>query len=732
MDVFSLVAKLSLDSSEYDSGLDNAKSTASSVAGAIGNGLAGVAKVGAAAVGAAAAGITALGTMAVKGYADYEQLTGGVETLFKNSSDTVMGYAENAYKTAGLSANEYMETVTSFSASLLQSLGGDTDAAAQVADMAITDMADNANKMGTSMESIQNAYQGFAKANYTMLDNLKLGYGGTKEEMQRLLEDAGKISGIEYDISSYADIVDAIHVVQNEMGITGTTAKEASETISGSFASLKSAWANLVTGLANGDADLGGLIDNVVTSAETAFKNVLPVAEKALSGIGELVTNLAPVIAEKLPALVSSVLPDIINAAISLVNSLVQALPTIIQALMDVAPQILMQLADGIQQALPLLLSTAVMIINNLVNYLTENAEQIVEGAIALLNGLATALIDNIATIIPAIIQLMLAIGLALVENLPTLVKSVIDIIISIGKTIIDNAPMFLDACWQILVAIGELVAEYGGQLLTFLGDQLSQLAERAGEGLSNLLNTFVEWLSQLPTQMAYWAGFAIGQFLAFFINLPANIAQWFTTTMETVKAFGENLKLSAISSGKSFFDGLVDNIKTLPSKLRQLGSELVNALKDLPKKFLDIGTNIVKGLWDGIKGAWSWLTEKVSGLFGSLVKGIKDGLGIASPSKVFAEIGKFVDLGYAKGIEDNFGVVQNAMGAFDDINISPQIQSVPSNYDSKSDIIKLLEQIATNQNVTVVLEGDAQRLFRVVQRESSRNKQITGQESFA
>ena len=217
MNLFELFVKIGVD--------DQASDKISSLSSKLGSGLATAAKVGAAAVAAAGTAIVAIGKQAVEQYAEYEQLVGGVETLFKQSSDVVQQYAANAYKTAGMSANEYMETVTSFSASLLQSLGGDTEAASKYADMAITDMSDNANKMGTSMESIQNAYQGFAKQNYTMLDNLKLGYGGTKEEMQRLLDDAEKLSGVEYDISSYADIVDAIHVVQTEMGITGTTAK---------------------------------------------------------------------------------------------------------------------------------------------------------------------------------------------------------------------------------------------------------------------------------------------------------------------------------------------------------------------------------------------------------------------------------------------------------------------------------------------------------------------------
>ena len=228
----------------------------------------------------------------VSGYADYEQLTGGVETLFKDSADMVKEYAENAYKTAGLSANEYMDTVTSFSASLLQSLGGDTRKAAEKADQAITDMADNANKMGTSMESVQNAYQGFAKQNYTMLDNLKLGYGGTKEEMERLLEDAEKLSGIHYDISSYADIVDAIHVVQKEMGIAGTTSKEAATTIEGSMNTAKASWNNLLVGISSGGSNLRKQTNEFANSVITATDNIVPAVSNTVSGFAMAIGGL--------------------------------------------------------------------------------------------------------------------------------------------------------------------------------------------------------------------------------------------------------------------------------------------------------------------------------------------------------------------------------------------------------------------------------------------------------
>ena len=339
MDVFDLVAKIRLDDSEYKKGVGDAKGIFSTLASGVKTGLATVAKVGAAAVTAGVAGVTALTKMGVESYAQYEQLVGGVETLFKDSQGTVMKYAENAYKTSGLSANQYMETVTSFSASLIQSLDGDTAKAAEVGNMAITDMSDNANKMGTSMEMIQNAYNGFAKGNFTMLDNLKLGYGGTKEEMQRLLKDAQKISGIKYDISSFSDVTEAIHVMQEEMGIAGTTAREAATTIEGSISMMKGAWQNLVVGMADENANMEVLINNFVESTATAAQNLLPRIEQTIKGIGDLITAMAPIIADALPVLVASVLPSLLSAGVSLITAIVSgvitALPALYTALLD-------------------------------------------------------------------------------------------------------------------------------------------------------------------------------------------------------------------------------------------------------------------------------------------------------------------------------------------------------------------------------------------------------------
>ena len=328
---------------------------------ALKSGLAVAAKAAAAATVAAAGAVIALTKSAIENYGEYEQLVGGVETLFKDSAGTVEEYAKNAYQTAGLSANEYMETVTSFSASLLQSMGNDTEAAAKKADLAITDMSDNANKMGTDMQSIQNAYQGFAKQNYTMLDNLKLGYGGTKEEMQRLIDDANALNAAQgnytnYSIESYADIVDAIHTVQTEMGITGTTALEASTTVEGSINSMKAAYQNFVTGLGDQNADIGALTEELIQSAGNVAKNVLPVIESVVKNIAETVKEQGPDMITRFVAYATEKLPEVLKLGIQLIVSLVKGLAqnlpellrgtlalvdTIISAFLDSLPDII-------------------------------------------------------------------------------------------------------------------------------------------------------------------------------------------------------------------------------------------------------------------------------------------------------------------------------------------------------------------------------------------------------
>ena len=332
-------------------------SVVSQFGSALKSGLAVAAKAAAAATAAAAGAVIAFTKSAVENYGEYEQLVGGVETLFKDSAGTVEEYAKNAYQTAGLSANEYMETVTSFSASLLQSMGNDTEAAAKKADRAITDMSDNANKMGTDMQSIQNAYQGFAKQNYTMLDNLKLGYGGTKEEMQRLIDDANALNAAQgnytnYTIESYADIVDAIHTVQTEMGITGTTALEASTTIEGSIGAMKAAYANFVTGLGNDNADISELSSQLIQSVGTVAENVLPVVETVLKNIAEAVQRDGPEMIEKFVSYAIKKLPEVISLGlkmvISLVKGIAQNIPQLVTSVLNMMATIAQTIWDSI------------------------------------------------------------------------------------------------------------------------------------------------------------------------------------------------------------------------------------------------------------------------------------------------------------------------------------------------------------------------------------------------
>ena len=470
-----LIFDTKLDSSGVESGVS---ALGGKLSGVMGTALKGTGV----AIGAAVAGVSALTKSSLDAYADFEQLTGGVETLFKTSADKVMEYADEAYKSAGLSANEYMETVTSFSASLLQGLGGDTDLAADVANQAIIDMSDNANKMGSDMASIQNAYQGFAKQNFTMLDNLKLGYGGTKEEMQRLLDDAEKLQkekfgvDVEYDMNNFADVIQAIHTVQEEMDIAGTTSKEAATTIQGSLGMMKGAWQNLVTGLGDENADLDALINNFIQSVITVGENIMPEVEKILTGIGEMVTTMLPEVINMIPDLINSVLPGIIESASNLVTTLCTAIidnaPTLIDSalqlvltltdallqnlpmLIECGLQAIVQLALGIAQALPTLIPTIVEVVLSIVEYLIDNVDLLIDAAIALITGLAEGLINALPVLIekaPIIIEKLVV---ALVTNVPKLLEAAVKVIETLATGLITNVPKLLAKIPQIMTSL--------------------------------------------------------------------------------------------------------------------------------------------------------------------------------------------------------------------------------------------------------------------------------------
>lgn len=576
-----------------------------------------------------ASGLVNLGKEAIKNYADYEQLVGGVETLFKDSANVVEEYANNAYKTAGLSANEYMETVTSFSASLLQSLDGDTAKVAEVSNMAVTDMADNANKMGTNISMIQSAYQGFAKQNYTMLDNLKLGYGGTKTEMERLLADAEKISGVKYDIKNLNDVYQAIHVIQKEMDISGysteqlqeklknmslteaeltkvakdmgisyedamkkmkdgtlttkdaqallgTTAREASVTISGSANAMKSAWQNLLTGIADDNANFESLIGNFVDSILTFADNIVPRIEATMDGLVNLILGVA-----------DTLLPKVLDIAVNLVQNLVTGISNNIGSLMSAINQVITTVLNALISMLPQVLQTGIQIIVSLITGIAQQLPtlipQIVEAVILMVD----TLIDNIDLIIDAGIQLIIGLADGLIQALPILIDKIPVIIDKLINAIIENLPKIIEMGITLIIKLAE--------------------------GLIKAIPQLISKVPQIITSL-----------------------------------------LNAITGGGF-------------SKMLQAGKDLLNKVKDGIasgiSKIADVGKNLVQGLWNGINNAKDWVLGKIKGFGKSILNGIKSFFGIHSPSTVFKdEIGSNLALGIGEGFEDEMKNVSDMM----------------------------------------------------------------------
>lgn len=613
--------------------------------------------LGAVAVAAGAAAVK-LGKEVIAAYADYEQLVGGVDTLFKGSSQEIQRYAANAYKTAGLSANEYMETVTGFSASLIQSLGGDTEKAAKYADMAITDMSDNANKMGTDMSSIQNAYQGFAKQNYTMLDNLKLGYGGTKQEMERLLADAEKISGVKYDISSYADVVEAIHVMQESMDIAGTTAKEAEATISGSVNALKSAVSNLIVGFGDADTDMELLCNNMVDAFKTVVANITPVIE-----------NIVAALPTALDAL-----PTALDALLTAVGEL---LPTLLEAVTELFSQVL----ETLLSLLPQLIPAAVSALMTIVNTLIENLPLLIEAAVQLVSTLVTGIADALPTLIPAAVQAIVTIVQGLVDSLPMLLDAALQLITGLAQGLLDAIPVLIAALPEIINGIITFlldsipqIIETGIQLLTSLVAALPDIIMAIVEAIPKIIDGIINAvLNAIP--LIIQAGIDL------LISLIQALPQIITTIVQAipqiisgiVNALVGNID-KIIMAGVQLFVALIENLPTIivevVKAVPQIIAGIVKAFGSLMYKIVEIGGNIVKGLWSGITQLASWLWDKVSGWISSIWDGICDFFGIHSPSKEMAWVGEMLVKGLAGSIDDNGDeAVKAAEGMAEDIN---------------------------------------------------------------
>lgn len=621
MNLLDLAVKITCD--------DQASGEVDKIGDGIKNKLGAAAKAGVAAVAAVGTATIAIGKTALDAYSNYEQLVGGIDTLFKSSSAKMQQYAANAYQTAGVSANRYMEISTSFAAALISSLGGNTEAAADMANTAITDMSDNANKMGTSLETVQEAYMSLSRGNYEMLDSLKLGYGGTKSELERLLSDAEKFSAAQgkvrdFSVDSYSDIVEAIHIVQDEMGITGTTAEEAATTIEGSVNMAKAAWDNWLAGLGNEDADMEGLTDQLVGSVATAGENIIPRVGQIMTTLGQTVADYAPGVGLYLRNALISVLPEAVQGpmrdAFAGVDKVVGKLESVFNDNLKPAADA----ADSVFSAI----SSGVKTFGDAVNDLVLPAiDQLSPAFNDFFGAIQTAqpLLEFIANII----------GIGLAAAISTAIK--------------------------LFAAITEVVAFVitgFAQLYEDISGFVTGVVQFFTVDLPNAINTLVQWFAQLP----------------------GNIAAFLSTVITSVVAWVANMAANAVNAGSRFISGIAGFLSALPgnvaswlagvistvigwvsqfasnatSAATQFASNLINGLASIPGQVTSIGSNIIQGLVNGVTGAAGKLIDAVKGAVGDAIEGAKNLLGIHSPSRVFREIGQYTMQGAALGVDDD------------------------------------------------------------------------------
>ena len=663
-----------------------------------------------------------LGKSALDSVGQLEQNVGGVETLFGDAADAVIASADRAYQTAGMSANDYMSTVTSFSASLLQSLGGNTEEAAKVADMAIIDMADNANKMGTSMDMIQNAYQGFAKQNYTMLDNLKLGYGGTKTEMERLLADAEKLTGVKYDINNLNDVYQAIHAVQEEMGITGTTAKEAASTLEGSMASAKAAWDNFMNG--SGDADQ--LADAFATAADNIVKNlaeIIPRFAETLPALGgAIIAQIPGLVAAIVPAVlsagqsvlkqlqdavldfdfagtadkvvqmitsfieggglgslldslvtiftgivngISSMLPSLLPALIELISYVVTSLLDQLPAILDCALELILGLAQGILAALPVLIEALPEVISSIVEFLISAVPQIIDAGIELLMALVDAL--------PVIID-------ALVDALPQIIKATVTALIAAAPQIAKAGIKLLGALIEAIPVIVVELAKAVPDIVAAIIDVLAELPGLIGEVFAEIVTDLVEWGQQMLSNASMAMSNMLSQVNSIIQELPGKIWTHLVNAVNKVIAWGQQMVSNASTAASNMLSKVSGIIQELPGKVwthlvntvnkvvawgQQMVSNASTAASNMLSKVSSTLQQLPGKVWDYLSQAaqkvvtWgTQLAQKGAAAATQLFNSIVNGLS-SLPSKM-AEIGSNIVSGIWNGISSGWNWLTN------------------------------------------------------------------------
>lgn len=625
MNLLDLAVKITCD--------DQASGEVDKIGDGIKNKLGIAAKAGVAAVAAVGTATVAIGKTALDAYSNYEQLVGGIDTLFKASSGKMQQYAANAYQTAGVSANRYMEISTSFAAALISSLGGNTEAAADMANTAITDMSDNANKMGTSLETVQEAYMSLSRGNYEMLDSLKLGYGGTKSELERLLSDAEKFSAAQgkvrdFSVDSYSDIVEAIHIVQDEMGITGTTAEEAATTIEGSVNMAKAAWDNWLAGLGNEDADMEGLTDQLVQSVVIAGKNIIP-------RVGQIMTTLSQTVADYAP-----------GVGLYLRNALINVLPEAVQGPMRDA-------FAGVDK-----------VIGKLESVFNDNLKPAADAADSVFSAISSGVKtfgDSVNDLVlPAIDQLSPAF-----EDFFGAIQAAQPLLEFIANIIGVGLAAAISVAIKLFAAITEVVAFVitgFAQLYEDISGFVTGVVQFFTVDLPNAINMLVQWFAQLP-----------GKIVAFLSMVIANVAAWVA-----------NMASNAVSAGSRFISGIAGFMSALPGNIAswlsgvistvvgwvsqfasnatsaasQFASNLIDGLASIPGQVTSIGSNIIQGMVNGVTGAAGRLIDSVKGAVDDAINAAKNLLGIHSPSRVFRKIGQYTMQGAALGVDDDADVL--------------------------------------------------------------------------
>lgn len=621
MNLLDLAVKITCD--------DQASGEVDKISDGIKNKLGAAAKAGVAAAAAVGTATVAIGKTALDAYSNYEQLVGGIDTLFKSSSAKMQQYAANAYQTAGVSANRYMEISTSFAAALISSLGGNTEAAADMANTAITDMSDNANKMGTSLETVQEAYMSLSRGNYEMLDSLKLGYGGTKSELERLLSDAEKFSAAQgkvrdFSVDSYSDIVEAIHVVQDEMGITGTTAEEAATTIEGSVNMAKASWENWLAGLGNENADMEVLTDQLVGSVATAGENIIPRVGQIMVTLGQTVADYAP------------------GVGLYLRNALINVLPEAVQGPMRDA-------FAGVDK-----------VVGKLAGVFNDNLKPAADAADSVFSAISSGIKtfgDNVNDLVlPAIDTLSPAFNdfFAAIQTAQPLLEFIANII-GVGLA------AAISTAIKLFAAITEVIA--------FVITGFAQLYEDISGFVTGVVNFFTVTVPQ-----------AIQSLITWFAQLPGNIAAFLSTVIANVAAWAANMVSNAAQAGSQFVTNVVNFLASLPGRVlgflnsvitnvlnfvsqmgqhaanaaRQFANSLINGLASIPGRVASIGSNIIQGMVNGVTGAAGRLISAVKGAVGNAIDAAKNLLGIHSPSRVFRKIGQYTMQGAALGVDDD------------------------------------------------------------------------------